>query len=196
MPKVRDSGIPPQALWESFFEPAAILEALGAQRIDGDAVEFGSGYGTFTIPAAQRATGTVYALELDPAMAAATRAGARAAGLANVEVLERDFVSHGSGRPPASVDYVMLFNILHFEDPVVLLSEAHRIVTDGGRVGVIHWRRDPATPRGPALATRPTPEDCARWAQQVGLRAMPPVALPGTPWHWGLTLQRRARGNL
>jgi SAM-dependent methyltransferase len=193
MPKVRDSGMPPQQLWESFFDPAAILDALGAHRIDGDAVEFGSGYGTFTIPAARRASGTVYALEIDPEMALATRARARAAGLANVEVLERDFVSHGSGRPSGSADYVMLFNVLHFEEPAVLLAEAHRILKDGGRAGVMHWNRDPDTPRGPALTIRPAPEDCVRWAVQVGLRATAPRALAGTPWHWGVTLERPAR---
>jgi SAM-dependent methyltransferase len=196
MPKVRDSGMPPQGLWESFFDPAAILDALGAERIDGDAVEFGSGYGTFTIPAARRASGTVYALEIDPEMAVATRACARSAGLANVEVLERDFVSHGTGRPPGSVDYVLLFNILHFEDPAALLAETHRILKDGGRAGVMHWKRDPATPRGPALEIRPAPEDCVRWAAQAGLHATSPRALPRTPWHWGLTLERRTIGTL
>jgi hypothetical protein len=50
-------------------------------------------------------------------MASATTDRAAQAAVRNVVVETRDFVSEGCGRPDASVSFVMLFNILHIEDP-------------------------------------------------------------------------------
>jgi len=74
--KVRDSGMPDEELRSSLFSPAETQLALGLKPGDGDVVEFGCGYGTFTIPAAQITTGRVYALDIDPAMIAGTGAKA------------------------------------------------------------------------------------------------------------------------
>ena len=49
------------------------------------------------------------------------------AGLGNVRTYVQDFVADGTGLPDASVQYVMLFNILHAERPNALLREAYRI---------------------------------------------------------------------
>lgn len=49
----RESGMPDGGYWESFFNPRCILERLGCQGSVGDVVEFGCGYGTFTVPAAR-----------------------------------------------------------------------------------------------------------------------------------------------
>ena len=68
MTKGRESEMPPPELWEGFFEPDSILEALGCGASPGDLVEFGCGYGTFTIAAARRVSGTVYASDVDPAI--------------------------------------------------------------------------------------------------------------------------------
>ena len=59
--------------------------------------------------------------------------------LKNVEAMLRDFIAEGSGLNDESVDYAMLFNILHLEDPISLLKEASRILRKDGRVGIIHW---------------------------------------------------------
>lgn len=191
MAKGRDSGMPPVEQWESFFEPTGILEALGCSGVAGDVVEFGSGYGTFTIAAAPRVSGLIYALDVDPAMVSATAARASAAQARNISVLERDFVADGSGRPDGSAGFVMLFNILHIEDPVGLLREAYRNLAIGGLAGVIHWRSDVATPRGPPMGIRPRPEECRAWAEKAGFHWQSYPRLSGSPWHWGLTLERR-----
>jgi hypothetical protein len=62
--KARDSGMPDESLWASFFQPELILDRLAMRSITGDVLEFGCGYGTFTIPAARRTTGVVYALDI------------------------------------------------------------------------------------------------------------------------------------
>jgi ubiquinone/menaquinone biosynthesis C-methylase UbiE len=64
----------------------------------------------------------------------------------------------------------MLFNILHAEKPEELLKEAYRILKTGGKLGVIHWNYDPETPRGPPIGIRPRPEQCAKWAIEVGFK--------------------------
>lgn len=94
-------------------------------------------------------------------MAEAPRRKAEEAGL----VEQRDFVADGSGLPDGSADYVMLFNILHREQPETLLREAWRILSPRGRLGIMHWNYDPTTPRRPSMEIRPRPEQCREWAE-------------------------------
>jgi SAM-dependent methyltransferase len=187
--KVRESGMPDERLWESFFDPRLILSSMALTRTSTDVLEFGCGYGTFTTIAAQIIQGTVFALDIDHAML--TIAGAKSAelGLSNIEYRARDFLHDGSGLREASVDYAMLFNILHTEDPVDLLREAHRNLRPNGKVGVIHWNYDPETPRGPPMAIRPRPEDCEKWAAQAGFDCSSKIELP--PYHYGFVLTRQ-----
>jgi len=182
--------MPAAEQWESYFDAAGVLESLGCRHLSGDAVEFGCGYGTFTIPAAQRISGTVYALDIDPLMVAATAACVSQAGLKNVIVEQRDFVPEGCGRPSQSASFTLLFNILHIEDPVGLLKEAHRVLRPGGLVAVIHWNYDVCTPRGPPLNIRPRPEQCRAWGEKARLRWVRDEGLRGSPWHWGMVLER------
>jgi SAM-dependent methyltransferase len=188
--KVRDSGMPEQSLWDSFFNPGYILEELGCSGDCGDVVEFGCGYGTFTTAAARRVTQRVLALDIEPAMVAATRQRAAHDGLTNVVAQVRDFVAHGSGLPDGSAGYALLFNILHLANPVDLLREARRTLQPGGHAGMIHWRSDIATPRGPALAIRPSAQDCRRWGEAAGLAFVREESLRCCRWHWGLVMQR------
>jgi SAM-dependent methyltransferase len=177
--------------WESYFDVVGILESLGCRDLVGDAIEFGCGYGTFTVPLARMILGTVIALDIDPLMVAATAARTAQVGLKNIIIGQRDFVAQGCGRESGSAVLVLLFNILHIEDPVSLLKEAHRVLHPGGSVGVIHWNYDARTPRGPPLDIRPKPEQCRAWGEQAGLRWVRNQSLPGSPWHWGMALAKR-----
>lgn len=82
MAKGRESGMPDEPYWGTFFNPACIVERLDCGG--RNAVEFGCGYGTFTIPAAKRVTGKVIALDIEPEMVVVTARKAAEAGLANV----------------------------------------------------------------------------------------------------------------
>ena len=107
----------------------------------------------------------------------------------NIEFAFRDFVSDGSGLVDQSVDYAMLFNILHLDEPVTLLREAYRNLEDGGLLGVIHWIYDGDTPRGPPLDVRPKPEQCQAWAEEAGFTTLRElIDLP--PYHYGLLFRR------
>jgi SAM-dependent methyltransferase len=189
--KLRESGMPAQDYWETLLDASAILDAFAFSAATGDVAELGCGYGTFAVPLAQRIRGTVHALDLDPAMVAATTQRATAAGLANLRASARDVLADGFGVPSASCDAALLFNILHAEEPIALLRAARDVVRPGGLVAVIHWRSDVATPRGPSLAIRPRPDQIIAWAAQAGLSAAGgSFALP--PWHFGLKLHRSA----
>lgn len=191
MSKVPESAMPEETLWVTFFDPLAILNTLGLARADADVAEFGCGYGTFTRTAAALTSGTVIAFDIEPAMIAATSRRLQEARLANARLVLRDFVADGSGLPAASVDHALLFNILHAEDPVALLREAHRILRPTGLVGVIHWNHSPTTPRGPNLGIRPRPEQCRSWVEAAGFElAMDVVPLP--PHHYGLAGRKPA----
>jgi len=188
--KGRESGMPPLELWETFFDPAAILETLGCRELRSDCIKFGCGYGTFTIAAAPQVSGTIYALDIDAAMVEATAARVRQAALKNVVVEQRDLTVDGCGRPGGTASFVMLFNLLHIENPVNLLRQAHRVLRPGGLAGVTHWKVDANTPRGPTLEIRPRPEQCRAWGEEAGLRCVRYQDLPASPWHWGMVMKR------
>ena len=103
---------------------------------------------------------------------------------------QRDFVAEGTGLPESHVWRVMLFNILHIENPIRLLREAFRILTPGGEVGIMHWRRDIQTPRGPSLEIRPTAEQCRAWGEKAGFEFERYEPLNCCSYHWGLVMRR------
>jgi SAM-dependent methyltransferase len=179
--KTRESGMPPQEMWHSFFDPDTTLIKLGLTSDCGCVVDFGCGYGTFSIPAAKIVRGNVYALDLDPEMIEAT--GAKAAGLPNLKVWQRDFVETGCGLSDGAADYAMLFNILHAAEAETLLAEAKRILKAGGKLGVMHWNYDASTPRGPSMGIRLRPEQCVDIVGKAGFSVGELVELP--PYHYG-----------
>jgi ubiquinone/menaquinone biosynthesis C-methylase UbiE len=187
--KTRESGMPPEEMWQSFFDPNGVLTKLGLDSNCRDVLEFGCGYGTFTIPAAQRIRGTVYAIDIEPEMLAITGAKSKAFGAANIELLQRDFVVDGSGLADRTVDYVMLFNILHAQERMALLREARRVLRPHGKLAIIHWNFDASTPRGPSMSIRPKPGECRAWAEEVGFAAISPADIDLPPYHYGLVLE-------
>jgi ubiquinone/menaquinone biosynthesis C-methylase UbiE len=191
--KGRESGMPDEAYWASFFDPHAVLALLLLPKDSTcNVLEFGCGYGTFTLPAASRTRGRVTALDIEPEMVSLVAQRAHEAGLMNVHAEVRDFVAHGTGVQDGSQGHVMIFNLLHIEDPLALLREAHRTLEPGGTLSVIHWRSDIDTPRGPPLAIRPTPEQCSAWLSEAGFDAVIQVALGQcAPYHYGLLAQRQ-----
>lgn len=188
--KTRESGMPDEAMWSSFFSPEEVLAKLGLTNTFGNVVDFGCGYGTFTIPAARIAKGAVYALDIDSDMAKETQRKAEAAGLSNVRAECRDFEAHGTGLHDGSVGYAMLFNILHCEDPMLLLLEARRILMVGGLLGIMHWNYDAGTPRGPSMEIRPRPEQCRAWAVSVGFVLVGTSHIDLPPHHYGMVLSK------
>ncbi|MPN05596.1 hypothetical protein SDC9_152847 [bioreactor metagenome] len=186
--KIRESGMPSENLWEHFFDPENILMTMGFGHSVANAVDFGCGYGTFTIPASKLIKGTMYAIDIEEKMVKRVAERASSENLKNIKTMLCDFVLGGSGLKDRSVDYAMLFNILHAEKPEGLLKEASRILTPEGKLGIIHWNYDPETPRGPPMAIRPRPEQCIKWASDLGFELESRHDL--NPYHYGLIFSK------
>jgi SAM-dependent methyltransferase len=189
--KARESGMPDEDYWSSFFDADCIVAKMEcAFRGDEHIAEFGSGYGTFTLPAARRTRGIVHAIDIEPEMIGLLERKAEAEGIRNIRVSRRDFVEQGSGLRTGSLDHVILFNILHLEDPVGLLREGLRILKPGATASVIHWKHDPSTPRGPSMDVRPRPDDCRAWAEAAGFEFVRHQDLAECcNYHYGLILK-------
>jgi SAM-dependent methyltransferase len=184
--KTRESGMPAEEVWQEYFDPVIILEKLGLTSDCDCVVDFGCGYGTFSIPAAQIVRGVVHALDVDPDMVATT--AAKAKQLPNLFAIRRDFLADGCGLPEAVADYVMLFNILHAVEASLLVLEAKRVLRLGGKLAVVHWNYNPTTPRGPSMEIRLQPAECITLVQDAGLAVSELVDLP--PYHYGFVASR------
>lgn len=186
--KGRESGMPFQEMWEGFFKPVSILKILDLDENIHDVAEFGCGYGTFTLPAAEIAKGMVYGFDIDPVMITKTKEQAQKQNLKNIKVILRDFIAEGTGLKDQSIDYVMLFNILHIEHPEILLQEAWRTLRPEGKLGIVHWNYDASTPRGPSMEIRPKPEQCIEWAREAGFSQ--PQQYDLKPYHYGIVMTK------
>jgi len=188
--KLRESGMPEEDYWESLFNVELILDRLGIDGKMCNVAELGCGYGTFTLVVARRIGGAIETFDIEQTMVDRTLQRSRAAGLSNVRAEVRDVLAEGFGGDAQTKDACLLFSILHGEEPERLFAHADRVVHPGGLVLVIHWRHDPATPRGPKMEIRPQPEQIIEWARRTEmLRFVAPV-LDLPPWHYGLRFVR------
>ena len=185
--KVEDSGMPEEVYWNSLFDIEGIVDWLAVSDNNATIVEIGCGYGTFTVPIAKKYTGKIYAFDIEAAMINVAQQNVRNAGLSNVIFSRRDVLEEGTGLESESVDMVLLFNILHFSARRVFLEEASRILKVGGSVAIIHWRKDIATPRGPAVDVRPDQGQILADAEGLHLN-FDGNSKVLQPYHWGIQL--------
>lgn len=195
--KGRESGMPEEGFWSRFFDADCLIDLMVARHIDkGDVAELGSGYGTFTIPTAQKISGIVYGFDIEADLVAHVEDKCNRLGLQNVRLVTRDFIENGTGLPDESVEHVMIYNLLHIENPVELLKEALRILKPGTIASIIHWRCDIPTPRGPSMEIRPSPEQCIAWAITAGFTRPKQVDITNCcPYHYGALLVRPDSAN-
>lgn len=183
--KTRDSGMPAATQWETYFDPPRIFTTLGLEKPQKTLVDVGCGYGTFSMAAARCGWRRVIALDIDLPSVEALKTRCLRESLITVDVRQRDVVADGLGLLDSEADVVLLFNLLHCEDPLILLEETRRVLRPGGRVAIIHWRGDISTPRGPDASIRPLPDRCMEWLGKAGFGiTVLPTILP--PYHYGL----------
>jgi ubiquinone/menaquinone biosynthesis C-methylase UbiE len=187
--KVRDSGMPEETKWNDFFNVDFLLSELNIDSQINDLVEIGSGYGTFTLPTAKLIQGKLFAFDIEDEMIETLNQKIEKEQIKNIVLSKRDILTHSTGLPDNSTDYVMLFNILHHESPLDFINEAYRILKPKGKIGVIHWRSDIPTPRGPDLNIRPKPDQIASWfdKQRFQIEKQPFII---EPYHLGLIISK------
>lgn len=181
--------MPAEDLWASFFNIDLILSELQINSDVNDIVEVGCGYGTFTIPVAKKISGNLFAFDIEEEMLDIVTQKLNNVFVSNVILEHRDILSQTTGLADKSVDYVTLFNILHHESPNDFLNEAYRILKPEGKLGILHWRSDIETPRGPDLTIRPKPARILKWVdkKKFSIYKNPMVIMP---YHFGLILQK------
>ncbi|MBU1011347.1 MAG: class I SAM-dependent methyltransferase [Bacteroidetes bacterium] len=188
--KVRESGMPDEPVWSSFFEPEMVLKAMLVDEHIDDLCEIGCGYGTFTLPAARIIGGELFGFDIEAAMVAVVNQKLLAGRISNVRLAVRDVLKLTTGLESASIDYVMLFNLLHHDKPEELFGEAFRVLKQHGRLGILHWRSDIATPRGPDLSIRPSPERILQLFDNNQFAVEKPTFFIGK-YHYGMVLQKQ-----
>jgi SAM-dependent methyltransferase len=78
--KARESGMPDEEMWDTFFNVDTILEGLGIFDLSGNIVDLGCGYGTFFLPAARKNKGTIHAVDIEKEMIQVVQKKASEAG--------------------------------------------------------------------------------------------------------------------
>ncbi len=193
--KVRESGMPEEILWNTFFDVGHILGELRIDSSIGNVVEVGSGYGTFTLPVSKVIKGNIYAFDIEQEAIETIRRKAHNSGVSNIISEKRDFLAETSGLPDNSIDYVMLFNIMHHVNPEELLGESFRILKHCGKAGIISWRTDISTPRGPQMSIRPAPNDLVRCID-LNKFAILKYSFNLLPYHFGLLIEKKQQTSI
>lgn len=180
--------MPEEPVWSKFFDPDLILQQMEVTSDLHTIVDLGCGFGTFSIPASQIVKNKVHAFDIDKEMIRQLQSKIDQLSIKNIELHLKDFIAEGTGLPDCSIDYVMLFNILHHDIPHQILGEVYRILKKGAKAGIVHWRRDIQTPRGPELDIRPTPEQCKKWAIETDFAIQKELILE--PYHFGIIIYK------
>lgn len=187
--KVRDSGMPSERLWNNYFDTNLILSKLQIDSEIINLVEIGSGYGTFTIPVAKLVKRRLFAFDIENELIINLKEKLTIHKIDNVILEQRDILTQNTGLEDNSVDYVMLFNILHNDSPTDFLNESFRILKPQGKIGIIHWRSDISTPRGPDLSIRPKPKQIIELIDKEKFKiTKEPFILK--PFHYGLVISK------
>ncbi|HCL56408.1 MAG TPA: class I SAM-dependent methyltransferase [Spirochaetia bacterium] len=189
--KYRDSGMPDENMWSTFFHPEKILKLMQINNKIKTFLDIGCGYGTFLLPASQKCK-KVVGIDIDPDMIKHSRNKAEEKGYRNIDFITGDIstphIFNQLKNYPDKFDYISLFNILHCENPVDLLKNVFALLKENGKVGVIHWKYE-ETPRGPAMEIRPKPQNITQWAEETGLTLFKKIDLP--PYHYGLIFTKK-----
>ena len=181
--------MPTEDIWADFFNVDLILSELHIDSKINDLVEIGCGYGTFTIPSVKIIKGIVYTFDIEKEMLDIVKQKLANGNIHNVNLDQRDVLTQKTGLADNSIDYVMLFNILHHDSPIDFFVEAFRILKQNGMIGILHWRSDISTPRGPDLSIRPKPEQILQWIDKSKFKIdKEPIVIE--PYHFGLVISK------
>ncbi len=162
---------PDRDIWQ---KPDQIMDALGIA--DGSKVaDIGAGGGYFTVRLARRVgpNGVVWAEDVQPAMLEAIKrrvAKDVSKDVRNVRTVQG--TSSDPMLPKGSLDAALISEtfseVSRAGNPVLFLENVRAALRNGGRVGIIDYKKEGGGP-GPDEG-RPTPEAIIAAAEQAGLR--------------------------
>ena len=125
--------------------PERVIAALQLQP-GASVADLGAGTGYFSVRLAKAVPqGTVYAVDIEPAMLAHIVKRASAAGLTNIVTVT---AAERSPALPAPVDVLLVVDTYHhLPDRVAYFRDVQKVLKPGGRVAIVDFRKD--SPEGP-----------------------------------------------
>lgn len=169
------------------------FNALTKAGIRGEmrVADFGVGtVGHFLFPAAKLvgAKGHVYGVDILKPVIQANQSRMKLAGFENVELVWGNFERPmGSRLPDASMDMVLMINVLHAVDKLPALKESKRVLHTGGILLVVEWNPAGAA-LGPASEKRLSKEQTSALASEAGY--ITTGQFEAGPHHYGLVLKK------
>jgi len=174
----------------ALIDPFNALEKAGI-REEMRVADFGVGaVGHFLFPAAKLVgpKGHVYGVDILKPVLQANQSRAKLSGLDNIEMVWGNLEKvNGTRLPDASMDMVVIVNVLHVVDKASTLAEAKRVLAMGGVLLVIEWKTSGAV-LGPAPARRLTQEDAVAAATTAGFLMV--KSFDAGPYHYGLVFKK------
>lgn len=151
---------------DAWQRPALVVTELGIEP-GSRVADLGAGTGYFaaTLSKAVGESGTVFAVETEPALVAHLLARAEREELTNlVPVL----ASTGNPRlPAASIDLLLIVDTFHhIDDRLSYFADLRQVLAPGGRVAIIDWKKE-KLPVGPAPDHKLAREQVVREMQQA-----------------------------
>lgn len=140
---------------DAWQKPHEVIKAL-ALAPDAVVADLGAGTGYFAARLANMLPkGTVYAVDVEPAMVKYLAERAKREGLANLKPVA---ASPGDARLPAKADLILLVDVYHhIEERSRYFRKLAASLKPGGRLAVIDFRLD--SPEGPPKAARVAPHE-------------------------------------
>lgn len=131
--------------------PEPLLDKLNL-RDSLSLLDLGAGTGYFTLPAAERTSGTVYALDIEPRMLDIILSKAEERELNHIQTLQGQLENIPLEKE--SVDRVLASLVLHEAETVdQAVAEMYRVLKSGGICLCLEWEKK-ETPQGPPLHHR------------------------------------------
>jgi ubiquinone/menaquinone biosynthesis C-methylase UbiE len=129
--------------------------------------DVGAGTGYFAIPFAG-AVAQVYAVDPQPELLAILKDKLRQPGMPS-NILLVQGTAAATELPSACCEVVFLANVWHeLDEHRAVLREAARVLTPGGRIGILDWRIDMAGPPGPPAQHRISMEEVIAMLRSEG----------------------------
>lgn len=151
-----------------YLDTEVVWKRLGLQE-PRTAVDIGAGTGFMTFLFARKMKeGKVYACDISDVMIEWLREHVPDDLVDTVIPLKME--ENEVPLPSGIADLVYMINLHHeLERPVQLLAEACRLLSVGGKIMIIDWKKE-ETPEGPPVAIRITAETIEHQMQGAGLR--------------------------
>ena len=174
----------------ALIDPFNALEKAGI-REEMRIADFGVGaVGHFLFPAAKLVgqKGHVYGVDILKSVLQSNQSRAKLTGFENVEMVWGNLEKlNGSRLPDASMDMVVIVNVLHVVDKATTLLEAKRALVANDVLLVIEWKTSGAV-LGPAPERRLTKEDATSAATAAGFLLQ--KEFDAGPYHYGLVFKK------